>query len=102
MEENKFQTNAEEIKEMEHLSKKICKTALHDCIGYVACMCVIGICGEVFLLNNSPKAKSVAATMAVGAGFASVGMGKIFNKKKQKLMDQKNQVLKRLAQKALG
>ena len=98
MEENKSQESVEKVNEVRHLTKKICKVHLYDTLKYVACVGAIGACAEIALLTNSSQTRKIALGGAVSAGVIHISSGKMLNKKKQKLLEQRAQILKQLNQ----
>jgi len=98
MEEMKSQKLSEKFEEYKCLSNKICRVHLYDTLKFLACIGVIGACCEIALFSNSNKVRSTALATAACVGLSNAGLGHLLNKKKQKLSEQRTQVLKEYAQ----
>ena len=98
MEEIKSQENDDRLNEIHHLTKQICKIHLYDTLKTIACMSALLGCGEVALFNNSTHVRKTALATAVCVGLSSVGVGRLLDKKVQKLDEQRTQVLKEYVQ----
>ena len=94
MEETKSQECSEKIKEYESLSKKVCRLHLYDTFRVILCMAAIIACIKPALFTYSDKKRAATLGTVAGVGILNVGVKHRLNKKKQKIDEQKTQLLK--------